>query len=371
MTADKGKWTIHGKCYDLSKFKCQHPGGKEFLEMAQGSDCTATFESYHKNSDFLAATKLPEYESADKANVDDAILWKWHKNNFYHVLKERVYAAVTKTHSLAYDGILLFVILCYYLSMLLVFFSPFKITAAVVHGLCRTIIGGGGHNYLHGKTKRGIFLEFGLFSSFAWKIRHIFSHHAYTNTDKDIDYTDFLFIKKLPLWLRPLTLLIAPIISYVESYYFLLKNKASLFYYIGRIYLLLELILWVHFSSLSYYGLQYLVSTLYFLLLVTSNHMFEDTTQIATRDEDWGIHQIQTSRDFKITGWFKLDCILGISINCQIAHHLFPAFKSPFAYQAVNKILEQTCKDFNVPLPATEYIWKTIPKAFKYIMSRK
>ncbi len=37
-------WLIHGKLYDLKPFMNSHPGGREWLEWTQGTDCTPEYE---------------------------------------------------------------------------------------------------------------------------------------------------------------------------------------------------------------------------------------------------------------------------------------------------------------------------------------
>jgi hypothetical protein len=41
---------IHGKAYDLAGFRAAHPGGERWLEIVEGEDATALFESYHAMS---------------------------------------------------------------------------------------------------------------------------------------------------------------------------------------------------------------------------------------------------------------------------------------------------------------------------------
>lgn len=45
MAADSVVLSIHGKWYDVTKFK--HPGGPIMLSLGNGRDATALFESHH------------------------------------------------------------------------------------------------------------------------------------------------------------------------------------------------------------------------------------------------------------------------------------------------------------------------------------
>lgn len=43
----EGLWRIHDKLYDLINFIPLHPGGKDWLELTQGTDITELFETHH------------------------------------------------------------------------------------------------------------------------------------------------------------------------------------------------------------------------------------------------------------------------------------------------------------------------------------
>jgi linoleoyl-CoA desaturase len=67
-----------------------------------------------------------------------------------------------------------------------------------------------------------------------------------------------------------------------------------------------------------------------------------DTNNI---ENDWAIHQIQTTANFatknKLVSW-----LVG-GLNFQIEHHLFPKI-SHVHYPAISKIIKSTCEEFNV-----------------------
>ena len=81
------KISIHGKYYDLRKFK--HPGGQEILELCKNEpDCSALFESYHAFSDMnKIKTIMKKYEVG---STDKPSLFSFKGNGFYNTLKERV-----------------------------------------------------------------------------------------------------------------------------------------------------------------------------------------------------------------------------------------------------------------------------------------
>lgn len=67
-----------------------------------------------------------------------------------------------------------------------------------------------------------------------------------------------------------------------------------------------------------------------------------DTNRI---EEEWAIHQIQTTANFATRN--KLISWLVGGLNFQIEHHLFPKI-SHVHYPAISKIIKKTCDEFNV-----------------------
>jgi linoleoyl-CoA desaturase len=62
-------------------------------------------------------------------------------------------------------------------------------------------------------------------------------------------------------------------------------------------------------------------------------------------EEEWAIHQVKTTANFaprnKFISWF-----VG-GLNYQVEHHLFPRI-SHVHYPAINRIVKQTCRQFNI-----------------------
>jgi linoleoyl-CoA desaturase len=63
-------------------------------------------------------------------------------------------------------------------------------------------------------------------------------------------------------------------------------------------------------------------------------------------ENEWAIHQVKTTANFaprnKFISWF-----VG-GLNYQVEHHLFPKI-SHVHYPAINRIVKQTCRQFNIP----------------------
>lgn len=69
------------------------------------------------------------------------------------------------------------------------------------------------------------------------------------------------------------------------------------------------------------------------------------TLESAKVDEEWMVHQIQSTANFS-TNSKVLTWLLG-GLNFQVEHHLFPKI-SHVHYPALNKIVKQTCDEYNV-----------------------
>lgn len=71
-------------------------------------------------------------------------------------------------------------------------------------------------------------------------------------------------------------------------------------------------------------------------------------------EEEWMIHQIQSTANFatksKVLTW-----ILG-GLNYQVEHHLFPKI-SHVHYPAINRIVQQTCHEYNIPYNEFNSFW--------------
>jgi linoleoyl-CoA desaturase len=62
-------------------------------------------------------------------------------------------------------------------------------------------------------------------------------------------------------------------------------------------------------------------------------------------ENEWAIHQVKTTANFaprnKFISWY-----VG-GLNYQVEHHLFPRI-SHIHYPAINRIVKQTCAQFNI-----------------------
>ncbi|HUG19475.1 MAG TPA: acyl-CoA desaturase [Planctomycetaceae bacterium] len=81
-------------------------------------------------------------------------------------------------------------------------------------------------------------------------------------------------------------------------------------------------------------------------------------------EHEWAIHQVLTTVDFarksKVVGWYTG------GLNFQIEHHLFPRI-SHVHYPAVSEIVEETCREFNVPYAANETFGSAVASHYRFL----
>ena len=87
------------------------------------------------------------------------------------------------------------------------------------------------------------------------------------------------------------------------------------------------------------------MSIVFQLAHVVEGTQFPEPDETNKIQKEWAVHQISTTANFatknKIISWF-----LG-GLNFQVEHHLFPDI-SHIHYPRINKLVKETCQEFNV-----------------------
>ena len=90
----------------------------------------------------------------------------------------------------------------------------------------------------------------------------------------------------------------------------------------------------------------YVLSIVFQLAHTVDEAEFPVPVQPANKiEEDWAIHQLQTTANFATKN--KIYTWLFGGLNYQIEHHLFPKI-SHIHYPVISNIVKATCQDFNV-----------------------
>jgi fatty acid desaturase len=76
---------------------------------------------------------------------------------------------------------------------------------------------------------------------------------------------------------------------------------------------------------------------------------------------DWGAHQVRASHNYSADSLLSLHFSGGL--NLQIEHHLFPSIHYTH-YPALSKIVQQTCKEFNLPYTLSPSMMGAVTKHY-------
>jgi len=217
-------------------------------------------------------------------------------------------------------------------------------------------------------------------SSFFWHYKHNILHHTYTNidgVDDDIDvfgilrfspeqpwrrWHRFQHLFALPLYsLLMLQVFISDFIKFVtgkvgsykiprpnitESTLFLVTKLFYLSYVVLIPLFFLPLLNVLIFFVVVNAIVGFTMATVFQLAHVMEDNAFprpEEATGVI--DNEWAIHQVETTANFKPTS--KLVSWYCGGLNFQVEHHLFPKI-CHIHYPEISKIVERTCEQFQI-----------------------
>jgi len=219
--------------------------------------------------------------------------------------------------------------------------------------------------------------------SFFWKQKHNIIHHTYTNVDgMDDDIAKSPIIRQCEsqkwvpmhkiqhLYLTPIYALSSIFWIFVMDFtkYFTRKiytttawemnTREHVVFWLTKIYYLFVFIVlpiyvwgwlaWLVGFFVTNAAMGITLSFVFQLAHVVENTEFEHVPLDTTKhiETAWAEHQIKTTANFsmhnKVISWF-----VG-GLNFQIEHHLFPKI-SHVHYPAISKIVQEKCKEFNLP----------------------
>lgn len=212
-----------------------------------------------------------------------------------------------------------------------------------------------------------------------WKLKHNIAHHTYTNIEGEDHDIEVKFIrvhedqelKKYHKY-QHIYFIFLYSISYLawiffqdyEKYFkqrlgynsnkFRFPIREKVIFWISKlIHLLIFIVIPIAFVGIvpALIGLLVtsivcgiLLATVFQLAHVVSETKFQS---LGTEDleNEWMVHQLNSTANFSTTN--KLTTWLLGGLNFQVEHHLFPKI-SHIHYPALNKIIKQTCKEFNI-----------------------
>lgn len=217
---------------------------------------------------------------------------------------------------------------------------------------------------------------------YLWSQKHNINHHSYTNVegmDDDIDIKPFIrvhasqkkswyhhFQHYYSLFLYGLTYLFWVFLNDFNKYFtgkiaeHTKMRKMDLpehfnFWISKVLYVFIFLILPFYFVGVVATVVGYLVmcfsAGIVISIVFQLAHVVQETEFITPTSDhmkietEWAKHQINTTANFatknKVISW-----LVG-GLNFQVEHHLFPRI-SHIHYPAINKIVKETCEEFNI-----------------------
>lgn len=333
-------WYIHGKLYDLAPWLEKHPGGADFLNRCQGTDCTAAFEVHHlrmpKAKAMLSRFEVKMQEPAAESP------WPQYDWTQYDELRKRI------AKRLKAEGwqcgpsnrgkILALAALAINLSIPFIWpaAGPFAILLALIYAMNMIVMTGFGHIYLHLNTKWQYLGDLGGFSSHTWKGEHCLGHHLYTNHPQyDPDVKRLLPLVhfspgKKTRWQRFAPLFIVPLYAVA----FMALRLARPFEIVKDPRNWAVRLVWYGIGSFGWLALWWSVDAFWtgllleclasflFLSITLSNHNHV-SCHFDHRRQDFVKHQVGTCYDFgSVNYWPSL--VFNAFLGNQTLHHLFP-----------------------------------------------
>ena len=280
------------------------------------------------------------------------------------------------------------------LYIVLVFFTPVPVVAAILCGLLGLNMAVIGFNVMHEGSHlsfskyawlnkaSGYFLNVMGGSAYYWKIKHNINHHTFTNIDgmdSDIDVRPWMRLhpSQQRRWFhrfQHIYFVVLYGLSYfawvfIDDFKKYISGKVTPDSEPKRIALKEHLIFWstkvmyVGFyiglpvfmlgwsQALIGYSIMVFVCGVFISIVFQLAHVVEATTFTAAEEEvtkipqSWAVHQLLSTANFatsnKVLSWF-----LG-GLNFQIEHHLFPNI-SHVHYPQVSRLVKEVCKEYNI-----------------------
>ena len=219
-------------------------------------------------------------------------------------------------------------------------------------------------------------------NAFIWKFKHNIIHHTYTNVDgidDDIAKSPIMRQCATQKWVPAhrfqhiYVVLVYAISSFAwvfimdfvkyfsqrvfrtslqkmdrsEHFMFWLSKVLYLAFYIALPVLMIGWSNWALMFAFMHLSMGLTLALVFQLAHVVEHAEFElvEENDIVIENE-WAIHQVKTTANFaprnKIISWF-----VG-GLNYQVEHHLFPRV-SHIHYPHISRIVEETCKKYNLP----------------------
>lgn len=235
---------------------------------------------------------------------------------------------------------------------------------------------------------------------FIWKNKHNLNHHSYTNIeglDDDINIEPWIRTNpnQLRRWYHRYQHLYGLILYGTTYLYWVFVNdfkkyfskkiadtdlvpmdwKEHLIFWVSKIFYFIVFLLipmltigvWqtlVGFFIMAYVcGL--IIGVVFQLAHVVEEAEFPMPSEDSNKmEQDWILHQIATTVNFAVKNK-TLSWLIG-GLNFQVVHHIFPKI-SHIHYQAINELVRETCKKFQIKYTEYPSFWSALRAHIFYL----
>ena len=384
-------WLIRGELFDLRGWAPSHPGGAQWLEWTQGTDCTVHFETHHMNiararavlrrfrvpsapGGAAAAGSAGSAGSADsQALLTDptgASAYVWREGDLYDTVRAEAHAAVAAGGGSDASALML-ALSALSVAMWLRAFGALcaeqTLWAAAAAGYWCFVLFGVGHNFFHQANSGWRYCaDVTPFGSHDWRVSHAQSHHLYPNLDLDLEASG---LEPLVSFMRNRPTNSALVYGYWHAAAFLVGpvQVGELWYRVAtrRAALLPEnllvpaqlaalvacagaargLALWCAMHGVGIYLLQVVSTPLH-----RSEYSWTEGCEGArAREEGFAEHTLASTEHYWSSfaaRWPTLGLLLGVfvsgSFHSHVAHHLFPTLDHS-RHHLVHAVLLKHC----------------------------
>jgi linoleoyl-CoA desaturase len=357
----KYRYKIHDKLYDLTDFVKNHPGGVDvFNNLKSDINITPMIYTYHKNPKTILEI-LPKYEIP----MDNNIVIKYDTNYTYDKyceLKQLVYDEFYEkkiplywsNREITYNFFMLSLYFgvwghCFYNATDLSYWW-IVLLAIMNTGICNLIFHETAHYCGFKNQKLNYYLNvcsYPVMVESNWKFIHNYSHHCFTNTEHDFDFS-------LP------NQIIRHSSSQKYNWYNKLQNIYSLF--IFQLSFLHKGIFismkrgtynWLCFPILIYFFgvykalLWYSLCGILFAFIAQLSHIQHECIEINNeKKNDFLYNQVSSSMNY-ITGR-PITRFICFGLDIQIEHHLFPSVPHSSLRQ-IKHVVRNFCIKNDIP----------------------
>lgn len=240
-------------------------------------------------------------------------------------------------------------------------------------------------------------------NAFFWKQKHNIIHHTYTNVDgidDDIAKSPFIRMCSTQKWMpaHKVQHLYLPFLYMLGSFFWIfvkdfdnyfrqqvhttpinnMDRKEHITFWVSKafyfvVYIIIPILYfgflpWLLGFAVMHMAMGFTLSIVFQLAHVVEETEFEfiavDAEDVKLIESEWAVHQIKTTANFApnhaIISWF-----VG-GLNYQIEHHLFPRI-SHVHYPAISKIVEEKCREFNLPYNSIPTMSNAVRSHFRFI----